>query len=190
VQNLIELAELCDIVDELQPTRTLEIGCYDGGTLWHWKQATSELVYAIDPAHRRADEYDSWPGDSRVFVDYGLSQDDATVARARVVGAPYDFVFVDGDHHYDMVLRDVLAYWPLLRPGGIMALHDIAVGSSKIPAALKAVWGQGHADEIDDAGPAVLWAQLTRKHPWSSITQTITAPSDTNPLGIGVIRKP
>jgi hypothetical protein len=35
-----------------------------------------------------------------------------------------DFVFVDGDHRYEHVVRDLNEWWELLRPGGVMAGHD------------------------------------------------------------------
>jgi predicted O-methyltransferase YrrM len=34
------------------------------------------------------------------------------------------FVFVDGDHRYEAVCRDIRNYYPLLAPGGIIAFHD------------------------------------------------------------------
>jgi len=39
---------------------------------------------------------------------------------------PFDFVFVDGGHDYETVQNDYEKYWPLVRPGGVMAFHDIA----------------------------------------------------------------
>ncbi len=35
-----------------------------------------------------------------------------------------DFIFVDGDHTYKGVRQDILNYFPLLAPGGIMLFHD------------------------------------------------------------------
>lgn len=35
-----------------------------------------------------------------------------------------DFVFVDGDHTYEGLWQDVMLVKELLRPGGLMALHD------------------------------------------------------------------
>lgn len=36
-----------------------------------------------------------------------------------------NFVFVDASHDYDHVKADVEAWWPLLRIGGYMVIHDI-----------------------------------------------------------------
>lgn len=35
-----------------------------------------------------------------------------------------DLAFIDGDHEYDAVLGDVLRLEPVMRPGGLMVLHD------------------------------------------------------------------
>ncbi len=37
---------------------------------------------------------------------------------------PVDFVFIDGDHAYDVIKEDWEAWSPRLAPAGIMALHD------------------------------------------------------------------
>ena len=35
-----------------------------------------------------------------------------------------DVLFIDGDHRYDSVLRDVILYTPKLRKGGLLFTHD------------------------------------------------------------------
>lgn len=35
-----------------------------------------------------------------------------------------DFCFIDANHTYDYVIRDIQAYLPKMKPGGIMAGHD------------------------------------------------------------------
>jgi len=39
-----------------------------------------------------------------------------------------DFVFIDGNHDYDYVQRDLVAYESKVKKGGIMAAHDFATG--------------------------------------------------------------
>jgi predicted O-methyltransferase YrrM len=38
---------------------------------------------------------------------------------------PIDMLFIDGDHTYEGVKRDFELYRPLLKPGGIIAFHDV-----------------------------------------------------------------
>lgn len=37
-----------------------------------------------------------------------------------------DLIFIDGDHSYDGVKRDLLAWWPKVRRGGWLGGHDYA----------------------------------------------------------------
>ncbi len=39
--------------------------------------------------------------------------------------APFDWVFIDGDHSAEGVLSDVRLVLPLMKPGGLLLLHDI-----------------------------------------------------------------
>jgi SAM-dependent methyltransferase len=36
-----------------------------------------------------------------------------------------DFVFIDAGHEYDAVKEDILAWFPKIKPGGILAGHDL-----------------------------------------------------------------
>jgi len=40
------------------------------------------------------------------------------------LGQHFDFVYVDARHDYKGVYEDMVAYWPKLKKGGIMAGHD------------------------------------------------------------------
>jgi predicted O-methyltransferase YrrM len=55
-----------------------------------------------------------------VEVQQGLSHECAAAWRG-----PIDLLFVDGDHAYEAVARDVAEWAPLVRPGGFLVLHDV-----------------------------------------------------------------
>jgi hypothetical protein len=42
-----------------------------------------------------------------------------------------DFVFIDGDHSYDAVVRDIKAWGPKIKSGGILSGHDYAMSDVK-----------------------------------------------------------
>jgi hypothetical protein len=48
-----------------------------------------------------------------------------------------DVIYIDGSHEYEAVLSDIKAYWPLLRPGGVMLGDDFDPGCH--PGVTKAV---------------------------------------------------
>jgi len=55
----------------------------------------------------------------------GDSTSKRTLERASAF-APYDLVFIDGNHTYDYVKQDFANFSKLLAKGGVLALHDIA----------------------------------------------------------------
>lgn len=43
---------------------------------------------------------------------------------ARYGNASLDYVYIDADHHYEAVRRDIAAWLPKIKPGGLIAGHD------------------------------------------------------------------
>jgi GT2 family glycosyltransferase len=41
---------------------------------------------------------------------------------------PADFIFIDGSHEYEDVVSDFETYFPWLKPGGLIAFHDVLPG--------------------------------------------------------------
>jgi hypothetical protein len=39
-----------------------------------------------------------------------------------------EFVFIDADHHYKEVKKDIIKWWPKIKKGGIISGHDYATG--------------------------------------------------------------
>jgi len=63
------------------------------------------------------------PVKSRRFIHHGESADMAK----RFLPGTVDFIFVDGDHSFEGVTRDLDTWWPVLRVGGQLGGHDIDV---------------------------------------------------------------
>ncbi|HZO97848.1 MAG TPA: class I SAM-dependent methyltransferase [Gaiellaceae bacterium] len=59
----------------------------------------------------------------RVVVHVGFSQ----LVLPELPAASFDVAFLDGQHQRDPVEEDLAALLPLLRPGGVLALHDYGV---------------------------------------------------------------
>jgi predicted O-methyltransferase YrrM len=133
IQRREELLALLARVQSLEPKRVCEIGTSSGGTLYLFTRVAHEgaTIVSIDivtPPHTRHARAKLARGRQSVRSLEGDSQDPAMVERLRreLGGAPLDFLFIDGDHSYGGVKRDFELYSPLVRPGGLIALHDIS----------------------------------------------------------------
>ncbi len=108
----------------LKPKWYLEIGTFAGRSLAH---AQGNFV-AVDPqfrfkkplAHPAADEMFLFQKTSDDFFASGF------VARN---GITFDLAFLDGLHHFEVLLRDFINTEKLMTRGGIVAMHDCCPGS-------------------------------------------------------------
>ena len=127
IQKPVELAGLLELVQALQAQVIVEIGSYAGGTLWAWAQLGA-TVFAVDlppsGVYAATGEGQQPHGAGVVLGD---SHDPLTLETLRSVlmGRPVDVLFIDGDHTYEGVKADYEMYAPLVRDGGLIALHDI-----------------------------------------------------------------
>ena len=119
-------------VSELRPRNILEIGTARGGTLFIWSQLASHKVVSCDlfPAGHKQSFYESFPPPDSTCQVHHLSGDShSEVFRKKVFscfsGEKVDFLFIDGDHTEAGVEQDYKDYHELVRPGGIIAFHDI-----------------------------------------------------------------
>ena len=46
---------------------------------------------------------------------------------------PIDLLFIDGNHDYEAVLQDYEQWSPLVKPGGMIAFHDVVLGENPDP---------------------------------------------------------
>lgn len=66
-------------------------------------------------------------------------------------GRKVDFLFIDGDHSYDGVKRDFEIYRTLVRPGGMIGLHDIVPHSAESGCEVNRFWNEirGSFDSVE-----------------------------------------
>jgi predicted O-methyltransferase YrrM len=135
-----ELVKLVEDVKRLRPATVLEIGTSMGGTLYLWTRLAQPdaLIISVDlPGGKFGGGYSSlrtplYERFSREQQQLHLlrasSHDESTIAEVRRLlgGRSVDFLFIDGDHTYEGVKQDWEMYSPLVRPGGLVAFHDIA----------------------------------------------------------------
>jgi predicted O-methyltransferase YrrM len=147
----------------LNPKVAVEIGSCQGFSTWYWINYMQKggTVISIDDwfvACKVWDiDYNEW---WQTWVPEGVtlktikanSQEDETRDQLTEYLASQnerfiDFLFIDGDHLYDGVKRDFDLYSPFVKPGGIIALHDISYMQKPLFIEVRQLW-----DEIVDAG--------------------------------------
>ena len=64
-------------------------------------------------------------GQGRVSLHAG----DSAALMAAMPDAHFDWIYVDGDHRYEGVVRDIAASLPKLKPGGLFVFNDYTVWS-------------------------------------------------------------
>lgn len=138
-QNPAEIEDLYRIVCESNPSRVLEIGTAKGGTLYLWTQAASEeaVIVSVDlPGGEFGGAYPEcripfYQGFAKPMQSLHLlrcnSHEMSTAEKVKelIESNLIDFLFIDGDHTYDGVKADFHLYGPMVRPGGLIAFHDI-----------------------------------------------------------------
>jgi len=82
------------------------------------------------------------PWKDRAFIYRISSEEAATIARQELArpttpAVAYDFVFIDADHSYEGVSRDIARWLGNVRPGGWIGGHD--VDHKRYPGVRKAV---------------------------------------------------
>ncbi len=139
-QSPAELRQAVQLYKDAQPYRVLEIGVLFGGTLRQWldNARPGATIVAIDPNHINGSHYEEWRRDDvELVVGYGFSQSSQMVDLIRE-HAPYDWVFIDGDHTRAAVQADADLAVELSRAGTLILFHDILVpdGWEPTPPAL------------------------------------------------------
>lgn len=165
-QDRGEVTMLARRVASISPRVIVEIGTRGGGTLFFWSQSSPalELLVSIDlPGGIHGGGY---PEQSIKFYQRFVSNrphcrlelmrtdSQTTATRAALekvlAGRPIDFLFIDGDHRYEGVKKDFALYRPLVRPGGLIAFHDIRPNIQDANTEVYRLW-----DEIKASGETI-----------------------------------
>jgi len=129
-----EYATLCALLDEHKPKRTLEVGMATGGSSVALcravREAGGDKHVAVDPYQGDPDAWDSKGIQAVQDAGYGdlleMIEDFDYLALPRLVQEKreFDFILIDGWHSFDYTFIDIFFADLLLKPGGIMAVHD------------------------------------------------------------------
>lgn len=114
-----EIKSLYEFLKERSVENILEIGTAGGGTAYLWSQLASGVKVSVDLLNM--------PNFDGVQFVKGDSHDETTKQKVKEIlgDKQLDLLFIDGDHSYEGVKQDYEMYRDLVRPGGIIAFHDI-----------------------------------------------------------------
>ena len=181
-QIISKYEELLSIYSKLKPKNVLEIGSLLGFSLKHFMHYAENgaTVISVDlpvrdfcgPADYRVPEQEhnysvEWPkwakqNKIKLYLIKGMSQWDRSLEQVKSITPELDFLFIDGNHMYEYVKKDFEMYSPLVKKGGIVALHDIA--------------------ENEEGGVFNYWNELKKNYKHHEILH-----SDKKEKGIGVL---
>ena len=123
-----ELTALLEKLELLQPEIIVEIGFGSGGTLWAFSKISSvkHLINIDIKAFPDESTYIKEATTAKIDFIVGNSMKQGTVKEVLQVlnGKKVDFLHIDGCHDFDCVSADYEMYSPLVREGGLIALHD------------------------------------------------------------------
>lgn len=121
----------------------VEVGSYQGRSTRAMGDSAKGVVYAVDdwkglrtvdtewwtaatPKEERETLFERFTGNVKDLIYTGKIK--VVISdHAKVAGLPFpkmDMVFIDGDHSYAGVKRDIETWLPLLNDGGILCGHD------------------------------------------------------------------
>ncbi len=137
-----EFVPFLTLLHEARPANILEIGTHRGGSLFLFCRilAPSGHILSIDlPGGPFGGGYPLWKsplyrsfawGDQRMSLlrSDSHSPETAESIMKLLAGNPLDLLFIDGDHTFEGVRSDFEVYSPLVKPGGMVAFHDIVEG--------------------------------------------------------------
>lgn len=167
----------------------LEIGSYCGKSTIYLglaAQKNNSVVYALDH-HRGSEEhqlgeeyhdkelYDEQAGLMDTFKDFRRNMraaqlDDTVVplvSSSAVVAkhwqTPLSMVFIDGGHSFEAALTDYQSWASWVKPGGILAIHDIFFSEAEGGQAPHTIYKLAKASGLFDELPMVNTLALLRK---------------------------
>jgi predicted O-methyltransferase YrrM len=138
IQVPSEIKLLLNRVARIKPKVVLEIGTRMGGTLFLFTKVANEnaKIISIDFPDGHGGGYPksrynfyklfAVPPQQVELIQGDSHSDNTKVMLERLLnGQKIDFIFIDGDHSFEGVKMDFDMYSPFVRPGGLVAFHDI-----------------------------------------------------------------
>lgn len=123
-----ELYALLSLFKEVSPKNVLEIGCFKGGSSYHFliNSDADTKISSIDRSFQNVptEIMDTLTSSGRFFpIESNSRKFDPAPFKEH-----FDFIFIDGSHAYEDVKSDTLMSLELLRVGGMIVWDDYSPG--------------------------------------------------------------
>lgn len=153
IQGWTSESELTWLAEQASKQKTiLEVGSWRGRSICAMASNTSGRCWAVDTWAGTQGEHDRFFSDQdpdwlyREFLENTRHLANVTPIRgvswevAETLGPIlFDMIFIDGDHAYEAVKRDLIAWIPRLKRGGLLVGHDLDRGRPGVQRALNEV---------------------------------------------------
>lgn len=113
------------------PLRFIEVGSFAGGAFYETSMALKRMQVpyqgiAVEPfPNETFIKVIDFLKDNSLHLEHKSSDAAIRLAGMFQYGAVLPmFMLIDGDHSYEAVRQDILDYYPMLAPGGIIMFHD------------------------------------------------------------------
>lgn len=126
-----------DMVNRFDNAVFVEIGCWEGKSTVCMANKIKNIkknikFYAIDiwEPYQQGElvwkaNYEKYLKNIEPVKDYiNTIKGDSCEVSKQFADKSVDFIFIDGNHHYDFIKRDIEAWYPKLKEGGVIAGHD------------------------------------------------------------------
>lgn len=141
-------SELGSAFEDIKNTSMVEIGSYKGeSTLMFASSFAFDTIYAIDPLVGMSNNIQKeFNQNTKWFKGDGLGIGDIKVehikeysfdAVERFEDESLDFVYIDGDHSFFNVARDIQLYLPKIKKSGFIGGHDYSPEHPGVKQAIK-----------------------------------------------------
>jgi predicted O-methyltransferase YrrM len=114
--------EILSRLDLTKPIIGAEIGVAQGGMSAQLLRCPMVTLYMVDVDFRGAGHNTDFAGD-RARITKGKSPEAAEWFPDHM----FDFVFIDADHSFVAVVKDIISWRPKVKHGGLLCGHDYGV---------------------------------------------------------------
>lgn len=133
---------LTKLAEKFKPKYGLEIGTEFGVSADAFLSGSGGLkLVTIDPQNLGLEDIKMKYGDRMIFIQ-GFTPEVFGSIRHR----QFDWIYIDGDHEYEAVKKDIENSWPLLEPSGVMIFDDYGIERYRVNQAVDEFVAANHLE--------------------------------------------